>query len=135
LDNGKIISKMDLVFIFGLKKEVKINILEIDMKDIGEMEKEMDLESFIMPMELNMKDNGLTILNKDLHFSTTKMVKSFKEYLKTIECLKKMKSQHFKKKKNQLSLTTNQVKEKRIKIKIIRKKELLKSNLILIQTF
>lgn len=126
---------MDLVFIFGLKKEVKINILEIDMKDIGEMEKEMDLESFIMLMELNMKDNGLTILNKDLHFSTTKMVKSFKESSKTIECLKKMKSRHFKKKKNLLSLTTNQVKEKRIKIKIRRKKELLKSNLILIQTF
>ena len=126
---------MDLVFIFGLKKEVKINILEIDMKDIGEMEKEMGLEYFIMPMELNMKDNGLTILNKDLHFSTTKMVKSFKESSKTIECLKKMKSQHSKKKKNQLSLTTNQVKEKRIKIKIRRKKELLKSNLILIQTF
>jgi len=126
---------MDLVFIFGLKKEVKINILEIDMRDIGKMEKEMDLVYFIMLTELNMKDNGLTILNKDLHFSITKMEKSFKEYLKMIECLRKMKSQHFKKKKNLLSLTTNQVKVKRIKIKTKRKKELLKSNLILIQTF
>ena len=35
MDNGKIINKMVLVFISGLKIEVKINILEIDTKDIG----------------------------------------------------------------------------------------------------
>ena len=48
LENGKIINKMVLVYIFGLKKEEKINILEIDMKDIGKMVKEMEREPILI---------------------------------------------------------------------------------------
>ena len=40
--------------------------MEIDMKEIGEMDKDQDKEFMNILMEMFMKDNGFQISNKDL---------------------------------------------------------------------
>lgn len=56
--NGKIITNKDGECTFGYNLKVKESISETDMKDHGLMELEMDMEFFIMQMDLNMKDIG-----------------------------------------------------------------------------
>ena len=68
LECGKIICKMDMVFIYGTILKMKINILEIDMLVNGKKGKEMDMENFIIVMEIYMKAIGKIILKKDLEY-------------------------------------------------------------------
>lgn len=58
LGNGKITTNKGGECIFGLNQKVKENTSEIDTKVHGLMESEMDMESFIMPMDQSMKDIG-----------------------------------------------------------------------------
>jgi len=78
-ENGKITYKTDTEFIFGLKNLEKENFLEIVMKDNGQMEKDKDMEYFIMLMDQNMKVNGKIILKKASPFSLKTMGILFKD--------------------------------------------------------
>lgn len=75
LVNGKIITNKDGECTFGYNLKVKENISETDMKDHGLMELEMDMEYFIMQMDLNMKDIGKITWSKDTLFIQIKMDK------------------------------------------------------------
>lgn len=68
LGNGKITTNKDGECIFGLNQKVKENTSEIDTKVHGLMESEMDMESFIMPMDQSMKDIGKITWSKDTLF-------------------------------------------------------------------
>ena len=61
LDNGKIIYKMELVFIFILKIKENLKCLEIDFLENGKMEKDVVMEFFIILMEVFMKVFGKMI--------------------------------------------------------------------------
>lgn len=61
METGKTISRMDLVYIFGLNKKEKENYLETDTKVNGKTAKGMGMAHFSMPMAPNMKANGRTI--------------------------------------------------------------------------
>ena len=74
-DNGKIISKKVGACIFGSNQKVKANIWEIDMRENGRMEFEMDTEFFTMQMVRSMKATGKTTWKKDIHFIQIKMEK------------------------------------------------------------
>ncbi len=74
LEIGVIISNKDGEFIYGYNLKDKANLWEIDMKVTGKMESEMDLECFIMQMDLDIKVIGRIIWKKGTLFIQMKMV-------------------------------------------------------------
>ena len=68
LDNGRIIIKMVLGFMFGMNLKENKNFLEIDMLDNGLMVLEKVMGNFIILMEVYMKVIGKIIKKKVLVF-------------------------------------------------------------------
>ena len=68
LDNGRIIIKMVLGFMFGMNLKENKNFLEIDMLDNGLMVLEKVMENFIILMVVFMKVIGKIIKKKVLVF-------------------------------------------------------------------
>ena len=75
LENGKIIINRDGECIFGSNLKAKENISEIGMKVHGLMELETDMESFIMPTDLNTRDIGRITWSKDMLFIPIRMAR------------------------------------------------------------
>ena len=59
---------MDLEWKYGMKQKGNINIYLIDILVNGNMEKEMDMEYFIIVMEQNMKEHGKKIIKMDSEY-------------------------------------------------------------------